>query len=110
MSEKVYDTAAMVCRSLTNYHITRQALQEEDNACFQQQRRRVNTKGLKWAMKKFADARSYRRSQRQGRFEDIASQGDTGSGTLKVDKIQNPIDSDSDGEGGEIGIDAVGDL
>lgn len=87
----LYDTIIHVCRALANCHITQQALRDNNNAFFQQQRRRVCGRDITRSIIKNADGRPYPR-QGQCKLEDIASQGYGGNRALEHDKIQNLAD------------------
>lgn len=74
LSEKVYKIVTVVRRFLTNYHITRHALRDKGNACFQQQRRGMYKDSTKRDVKRKPTCKSYC-CQHQRRLNEVVRSG-----------------------------------
>lgn len=86
----MYDTVESVCHCLTNFHITRHPLRNENNVFFKQPCRRVYAQSMKREKKRKADANNYFR-QRQRRLENIENSENGGGETMILKEV--PDDS-----------------
>lgn len=82
---------------LTNFRTTRLPLREEDHVFFQQQRRRVNAKGIRTELKRKSDAKNYG-TKRNRSLLSIGERGDKDNDSVRIDVFSDVIDCEEDRE------------